>query len=108
MLGAPMETITLLHHAEAIARVRGQAEGHVPRRGGRRGRAGVHRHRDLRGRVRLLEPRAPDEDEFKVIAGEALEAGIGVRGPTGEGQSHLFPAPELTRFGVAWLEERFG
>jgi aminoglycoside 3-N-acetyltransferase len=49
-----------------------------------------------------------DEDEFKVIASAALEAGIGVRGPTGEGQSHLFPAPELTRFGVAWLEERFG
>ena len=47
------------------------------------------------------------EDEFAVIAGAALAAGIGVRGAVGEGTSHLFPARELRDFAVAWMEERF-
>jgi len=33
-----------------------------------------------------------------------MKAGIGAR----EGVSVLFPAPELLRFGVAWMAERFG
>ena len=48
-----------------------------------------------------------EEDEFAVIARAALDAGIGVRGKVGDGESHLFPAPALTAFAVAWMEERF-
>ncbi len=54
------------------------------------------------------EDLALEEDAFAVIAREALAAGIGARGRVGEGESHLFPAPELTAFGVAWMEARFG
>ena len=39
-----------------------------------------------------------DEDEFAVIAREALAAGIGARGQVGRAESHLFPARELTAF----------
>jgi aminoglycoside 3-N-acetyltransferase len=48
------------------------------------------------------------DDEFAVIAREALAAGTGVRGRVGAGECHLFPAPELVSFAVAWMEERFG
>ena len=41
------------------------------------------------------------------IARAALAGGIGVRGRVGHAESHLFPAPELTAFAVAWLEGRF-
>jgi aminoglycoside 3-N-acetyltransferase len=111
MLGAPLETVTLLHHAEAIARV---AE-----------------KRRVTFRVAVLEPDgsvtekvytdidtsegafpyadlALQADAFEVIAQAALGAGIGVRGVVGQAESHLFPARELTAFAVAWLEERFG
>jgi aminoglycoside 3-N-acetyltransferase len=47
-------------------------------------------------------------DPLAVMAGGALDAGIGVRGRVGEADCHLFPARELTAFAVAWLEERFG
>ena len=46
-------------------------------------------------------------DEFEAIAGAALEAGIGLTGFVGEATCHLFPAPELVRFGAAWIDDRF-
>ena len=49
-----------------------------------------------------------ETDEFEVIAREALAEGVGVRGRVGEAECHLFPARELTAFGVAWIEARFG
>ena len=111
MLGAPLDTITLLHHAEAIARVADtrrvtytvpvvEAGGVVERT-----------YTDILTGPPGTFPYARlglDEDEFAVIARDALAAGIGVRGDVGTGQCHLFDAAALTRFAVAWLEERFG
>jgi aminoglycoside 3-N-acetyltransferase len=101
MLGAPLETITLLHHAEAIARVPGKrtATFTVARR----------TYTDIdttRGAVEY-ERLGLDDDEFAVIGREALEAGIGVRGTVGEAPCALYPARELVAFGVAWIEARF-
>ena len=109
LLGAPLDTITLLHHAEAIADVPGKrfvtyrlavAEG---------GRTEQRTYTDIdTGRGAL--PYADlglDDDEFAVIARAALAAGIGARGVVGQAECHLFPAPELTAFAVRWLEERF-
>jgi aminoglycoside 3-N-acetyltransferase len=109
MLGAPLDTITLLHHAEAIAR--------APRK------------RRLTYTVVVATDAGPEErtftdidtadgafpydelaladDPFAVIAREALAAGIGTHGQVGHASCHLFPAAELAAFGVAWLEERF-
>lgn len=110
MLGAPLETITLLHHAEALAQVPGK--------------------RQVTYRVLVATPTGPEEriytdfettegvvdygglgldaDEFEVIGRDALAAGIGVSGSTGAATSHLFPARELVAFGVEWIERRFG
>ena len=38
----------------------------------------------------------------------ALDAGHGVSGLVGKGESHLFPARPLVRFGVEWLSKEFG
>jgi aminoglycoside 3-N-acetyltransferase len=107
MLGAPLDTITLLHHAEAIARVpdKQTATYNVRLPGGE-----VRTYTDVdtyRGAVDYASL-GLEEDEFAVIGREALEAGIGVRGHVGDADSVLYPARELAAFGAAWIEARFG
>jgi aminoglycoside 3-N-acetyltransferase len=106
MLGAPLDTVTLLHHAEAIARVTGKrmATFTVRHVTGDRTYTDIDTSRGAFPYERLALP----EDEFAVIAREALAAGIGTRGRVGEGESHLFPARELVGFAVGWMEARFG
>jgi aminoglycoside 3-N-acetyltransferase len=111
MLGAPLDTITLLHHAEAIA--------HVARKRRVTFEILVARDGDVVRRtytdIDTSEPGAlpyeelgSDEDSFAIIGRAALAAGAGVRGRVGQADCHLFGAAELTRCAVAWLEERFG
>ena len=109
MLGAPLDTVTLLHHAEAIA-------GPEPKRRVtfrlpvlEHGRVEERTYTDIEtsSGAYPYEQLGLEEDEFVVIARAALAAGIGVRGEVGQAESHLFDAGELTAFGVAWLEERF-
>jgi aminoglycoside 3-N-acetyltransferase len=107
MLGAPLETVTLLHHAEAIASAPGKrtvtyeislADG------------SVRSYTDIEtsGGAYPYESLGLDEDEFAVIARDALAAGIGVRGAVGAAECVLFPARELVEFAVRWIDERFG
>jgi aminoglycoside 3-N-acetyltransferase len=110
LLGAPLETVTLLHHAEALARVPAKrtVTFRVPVAVG--GAVEEREYTDIEtshGALPYERLGLPD-DEFAVIAGEALAAGVGVRGPVGSSTSHLFPARELRDFAVAWMEERFG
>jgi aminoglycoside 3-N-acetyltransferase len=107
MLGAPLETVTLLHHAEAIASAPGKrtvtyeiasADGSVR----------SYTDIDTSGGAYPYASLGLEADEFEVIAGDALAAGIGVRGTVGAAECVLFPAGELVRFAVAWIEERFG
>jgi aminoglycoside 3-N-acetyltransferase len=102
MLGAPLETVTLLHHAEAIAtapgkqtityEIAGRSYTDIETSGGAYDYASL----------------GLEADEFEVIAREALAAGVGVRGQVGAAECHLFPARELVAFGVEWIERRFG
>ncbi len=110
MLGAPLETLTLLHHAEEIARV---ADKKIVRYSCPVKTSsgiewidiedidtsiGAFRYSDVVGK----------RDAFEVIAEETLAAGIGKSGPVGESTSHLFPSGDLTSFAVKWMEEHFG
>jgi aminoglycoside 3-N-acetyltransferase len=110
MLGAPLDTITLLHHAEALAR--GEGKRHVTYRipVAEEGVVRERTYTDIETSHGAFpyERLGLPEDEFAVIAGEALAGGIGVRGRVGAGDCHLFGARELVGFAVAWLEERFG
>jgi len=109
MLGAPLDTVTLLHHAEAIATAPGKRmvtfEIPVVTAGGVESRTYTDIDTTL-GAYRYEDLDLPG-DEFTAIATAALEAGIGVAGPVGAATCHLFPAPELVRFGVDWIDARF-
>lgn len=103
MLGAPLDTITLLHHAEHKARIPDKR---------------VVRYR----RLMMPGPRWVEFEEFdtgdpvheslpenvfEMIAGEYLAGGRGSRGLVGKAPSYLFDGGDLVRFGVEWLERRF-
>ena len=98
LLGAPLRTISLLHHAESIAR--------APKRWT------TYRLPLPSGWTAIREidvwtgvyPDAP----LETIAEAALAAGVGRCGHVGAATAHLFAAAELTRCAVAWLERRFG
>jgi aminoglycoside 3-N-acetyltransferase len=110
LLGAPLETITLLHHAEAIAEVprKRLVTYRVAMAEDDRAVERTFTDIDTSAGAFPYEALGLDDDPFAVIARDALEAGIGVRGLVGSAESHLFPAPELTSFAVSWIEERFG
>ncbi len=109
ILGAPLETLTVLHHAEELAQVPNKIEVtySVPVRA-----AGTIEWRDVydidtsKGAF-PYEKVVGDRDGFEVIAEEALASGIGVVGKVGASTSHLFPAKDLVLFAVAWMEKHF-
>jgi aminoglycoside 3-N-acetyltransferase len=109
MLGAPLDTVTLLHHAEAIARAEPKRRVTYRVAMAAAGRVTERTFTDIDTSAGAFpyEGLGLDEDAFAAIARAALAAGIGVRGCVGQAESHLFPAPELTAFAVSWLEERF-
>jgi aminoglycoside 3-N-acetyltransferase len=109
MLGAPLETVTLVHHAEAIAE--------VPHK-----RRVVYRYpvveRDERvwrtfSDIDTSDGALPyerfigEEDYVGYLAGSALAAGCGTSGPAGEATAYLFDAPELVEHAVGWIEHNF-
>lgn len=102
MLGAPLDTITLLHHAENRARMRHK---HVVR-------YAVPLLRDGRTvwvNVEDFNTGDPhDTYTFEQIAQAHLAAGGGRRSRVGSADSYLFDAGELVSFAVDWLELRFG
>jgi aminoglycoside 3-N-acetyltransferase len=109
LLGAPLETITLLHHAEAVARAPGKRRVtfRVPVAEGGRVTERTFTDIDTSAGAYPYQELGLDEDAFAVIARAALAAGVGVRGHVGQAKSHLFPAPELTAFAVSWIDDHF-
>ncbi len=120
LLGAPLSTLTLLHHAEATARVPGKRRVvyRMPLREDGRTiwrafhdidtAAGAFPYERVAEEVAATPGIGPDQDPFAAIARQALAAGIGSEGRVGAATSALFPARALHRFAETWLEERFG
>lgn len=109
VLGAPLEHLTVLHHAEYLvespARRWNEYEMPVLVHGERVWR----RIRDLdssRGAFRY-EDLALEADAFEVIGRDALDRGVGRTGMVGDATSHLFPARALVEHATAWLRARF-
>ena len=109
LLGAPLETMTLLHHAEAIARVSEKRRVTFRIPVAEDGRVEQRTYTDIETTTGALpyDELGLDDDGFAVIASAALAAGVGIRGLVGHAESHLFPATDLTAFAVSWLEDRF-
>jgi aminoglycoside 3-N-acetyltransferase len=106
LIGAPLDTITLLHHSEHLANIPGKR---------------VHRYRRLmpgeNGPVWMefeeFDTREPvshhlPENCFERIATDYLASGCGVQDRIGAATSFLFEAPSLVHFGVTWLERYDG
>jgi aminoglycoside 3-N-acetyltransferase len=109
LLGAPLDTVTLIHHAEAIARVDGKRRVHfrIPvLEGGERvwrsfsdidtGDGALPYARVLGG-----------EDYIGYLAQLALVARAGYSGPLGETTGHVFEARALVACAAAWIERNF-
>jgi aminoglycoside 3-N-acetyltransferase len=109
MLGAPLETVTLVHHAEAIAEVPGK-------------RRVAYRYPVVEGGERVwktfsdidtsegalpYERVVGEEDYVAHIARSALAAGCARSGPVGEATAYLFDAPALVEHAVGWIEQHF-
>ncbi len=102
LLGAPLDTLTLLHHAEFRARLRHKNVVH-------------YRCPILRDGQRVwveiedYDTGDPHDDySFEAIAQDYLSAGQGRQGQVGNAACYLFDAAPLVDFAVDWLEKRFG
>lgn len=102
MLGAPLNTITLLHHAEYLAHMRHKNIVHYPCPILRDGRTEWVTLEDFD----TSEPH--DKYGLQVIARDYLAQGGGQYGKVGNADTYLFDARDITQFAVRWLESRFG
>jgi aminoglycoside 3-N-acetyltransferase len=103
MLGAPLSSLTLLHHAEAIASVPSK------RRWSYKLPFATPRGTEWRTLRDIDVDRGPlPSVGVATMARAALAAGVGVRGRVAAAECHLFPAAELVSFASRWLEETFG
>lgn len=101
ILGSPISTVTLLHHAEAVAKMRHKNI--------------VHHHCPIQqdGQTVWVEMEDFDTSEphgaysFRRIMTDYLETGAGERGQVGDATCYLLDADDVVRFAVAWLEEKF-
>lgn len=112
MLGAPLETLTILHHAEALvdSPEKRFVSYRIPLREGNEVVWKEVRDHDTSDRGAFPYERfvAQGRDAFDLIGAEAIDAGCGKRGRVGDADCHLFEAEALVSFAVAWMEERFG
>lgn len=102
LLGSPLSRVTLLHHAEYHARLRHKTVIHYlcPI---------VQDGQTIWTAVEDYDTSEPhDRYGFKQITQAYLNQGSGKQGMIGQAPSFLFDAADLTRFAIAWLEERFG
>jgi len=105
MLGAPLDTLTLLHHAEHLANIPGK----------RIRRIEVPLATPAGMQWRMIEEFDTGDpivdgladDYFAEIVTEFLASGQGQRGLVGAAPSVLVDAAAITAFGVNWLETRF-
>jgi len=105
LLGAPLDTITILHYAEHLAR--------VPNKRIVRYRMLLLRN-EQRTWVEIEEfdtcgdvlPGA--EEYFQHIPQEYMSQDRGRAGKVGEAQSYLFDAADFVKFAVQWLETKYG
>lgn len=103
LLGAPLDTVTLLHHAEYLADVPDKARVRYELpvwRDGRRTWVALSELDSSNG----IRPWAGEVDYFAAIVGAFLAEGHGVSGRVGGAGSHRLPGRALVAFGRAWME----
>jgi aminoglycoside 3-N-acetyltransferase len=109
LLGAPLNSVTLVHHAEAVSEVPGKRRVDyrypVLEEGERVWR--IFSDIDTSDGALPYEHIVGEEDYLEHIARSALAAGVGRSGPVGEATAYLFEAQELVEYAVGWIERNF-
>ena len=104
MLGAPLDTITLLHHAEHLARIPGKHIKHYDAPILVSGKTVWRTFEEFDTSHPVVD--GLDEDYFAAIVEEFLASGRGRRGTIGSAPSVHVPAHEIVTSAVTWLERR--
>ena len=107
LVGAPLDTVTLLHHCEHLARI---PDKRVIRFEVPFAVAGGGVEWRMTEEFDTADPVVDSlsEDCFATIVQDFLDEGHGVQGLVGEAPSVLLDAAALTEFGVQWLERPRG
>lgn len=108
-LGAPLETLTLVHHAEAVAEVSGKRRVAYSMPVVAGGRRTWRTFSDINTSEGALpyERILGEKDYIEHIARAALAAGVGRAGKVGEAPAYLFDARKLVEQAVGWIERNF-
>lgn len=109
LLGAPLDQITLVHHAESVAKVRNKrrVRYEMPVRDGNQVRWEVFEDIDTsEGAFPYQE--VIGRDVLTFVTETFRAAGLGACGTVGRSKSYLFSAREFTRFATHWMEQQFG
>ena len=110
VLGAPLDTVTLVHHAEAIAEVPGKRRvsyRYPVLEGGERVWRTFSDIDTSEGALPYGRVIGEEEDYVGYIARSALAAGAGGSGLVGEATAYLFEARELVKHAVRWIEQAY-
>ena len=105
MLGAPLNSVTLLHYAECLADVPNKkiVNYRLPiLKKGKRVWVEIEEYDTSDGIVDW-----PNEDYFSIICREYILSGKGTCGKVGSAQSYLFDAENLVEFAKEWMEKNF-
>ena len=109
MLGAPLDTVTLIHHAEAIAAVPGKRRvsygAPILRDGERVWR--TFSDIDTSQGALPYEQILGDRDYVEHLARAALAAGAGHHSAVGQTTAYLFDARRLVEHAARWIEKNF-
>lgn len=106
LLGAPLNTLTILHHAEHIADIPNKRIERFTwpmMVSGKRQWVDIEQFDTSSGIVDW-----PDGNYWRRICEEYLDLGRCRTGKVGSAGSYLFDAGDLTGYAVAWLESKFG
>ncbi|TDD96671.1 aminoglycoside 3-N-acetyltransferase [Actinomadura rubrisoli] len=109
LLGAPLDTLTLLHHAEALAKAPGKRFVDYQQPITVDGERVWRRFHDIDSEDGAFDYSAvvpQGQEPFEVIARDMLAAGHGRQGRVGAGTSYLFEAADVVDFGVNWIESK--
>jgi aminoglycoside 3-N-acetyltransferase len=105
MAGAPLDTMTLLHHAEHLADIEGKRIKRYDVPLLRHGQVWWRMTEEFDTSDPVVEGLA--DDYFAEIVRQFLLSGQGAEGTVGDAPCVLVDAASICAFGKSWLEERF-
>lgn len=109
MLGAPLETVTLVHHAEAVAKAPGKRRVSYGMPVMADGERVWRTFSDINTSDGALpyEYVLGEQDYVEHISRSALSAGAGRDGTVGGAPAYLFDAQGLVEHAVGWIQRNF-